>query len=83
MTINERFAERLWGYVRENRDSLDSERWCRKITAMLDEQLLATITPLKTKITSLKLELKHLEELLQSERELTNVMQKKFQAMRV
>jgi hypothetical protein len=74
MTRTEKFAERLWGYLREHRDSLDSERWCRHIVEEVDHQVQAGITPLQIKIDDLELKLAEAKEKLKAERQFTDLM---------
>ena len=64
----EKFAERLWGYVKENRGSLDSEKWVGLIASEIDARIQAGTTPLKIQIEDLKGKLADTQEKLAAEK---------------
>ena len=69
--LNER-TEQIWQWVRENRNSLDSERGCRMIREGIDdatESVCKSIQPMLTEIDGLKAELKSVKLALRKSEE--------------
>jgi hypothetical protein len=54
----EMFSWDLWGYLRLNRDSLDSGRWTERIQLRMENELCFVVEPLKLEIARLDRELR-------------------------
>ena len=68
MTRTEKFAERLWGHLRENKGSLDSAKWVGLIVKEIEERVQASVTPLEIEIEDLKGKLEDATQKLAHER---------------
>ena len=81
--LNER-TEQIWQWVRENKQSLDSERGCRMIRLGIDqatESVCQAVQPMLTEIDGLKAELKAAKLALKKSEEGCTAMNLRNQAV--